>query len=127
MMRAITGLTAAYLIVLAIVMFQLSPAGSRTSGIAIGEAMFASPIIISYVVSILVNSVEDRRVMLVFDVLFSVFAAVIFVTTFAREGDAQYQLALFIIPLIGLPTVAIAGMISIFGHIEKRRLSKRNS
>ena len=127
MLRAITGLTAAYVIVLAIVMFQLSDAGSRASGIGFGEAMFASPMIVAYVVSLFVKSAEDRRVMFVFEVIFSVFSAVIFWSTFARESDAQYQLALFIIPLIGLPSVAIAGMIAMFGHRERQRRDKRGS
>jgi hypothetical protein len=36
----------------------------------------------------------------------------VFYSTFAVEHDAQYQLALFFIPLIGFPTVAIAGAIA---------------
>jgi len=126
-MRAITGLAAAYIVVLAFVMFQLCGVGSRASGIAFGEALFASPVIIAYIVALSIKSAEDRRVMLVFEVMFSVFSAIIFWSTFAREGDAQYQLALFIIPSIGLPGVVIAGMIAMFGHKEKRRLDKGRS
>ena len=112
---------------MAIVLFRLSGAGSWISGIAFAEALFASPIIIAYLVSIFLKYKEDLRVMLAFEMLFCLFSAATFCVTFTGEHDARYQLALFIIPLVGLPAVAIAGLIAIFGHIEKRRLDKRGS
>jgi len=38
----------------------------------------------------------------------------VFVRTFTGEHDAQYQLAVLVIPLIGFPTVVIAGVIAAF-------------
>ena len=36
----------------------------------------------------------------------------VFVRTFTEEHDAQYQLAVLVIPLIGFPAVVIAGVIA---------------
>ena len=112
MMRAITTLTAGYMLIMAAAMFYTSDAGAKLSGIAIGEVAFSSPMIISYVLSLFLKSFEARCVMLVFGAIFSIFALFMFYSTFVGEHDAQYQLALLLIPFVGFPAVAIAGVIA---------------
>jgi len=114
MMRAITGLTAAYIIIMAAAMFHSSDPGSKINGIVFGEVLFSSPIIISYVLSLFLKRFEARGVMLLFGVGFSVFSLFVFYSTFAGEHDAQYQLELLLIPAAGFPAVAIAGAIAAF-------------
>lgn len=111
-MRAILGLTAAYVLILAVMMFNLSSVGSGISNIIFGEALFALPMMAACVVAAFLKRAEGRRVMFVFQIAYSILSVAVFYSTFAVEHDAQYQLALFFIPLIGFPTVAIAGAIA---------------
>jgi hypothetical protein len=119
-MRAITGLTAAYIIIMATTMFYSYDPGSKISGIIFGEALFSSPIIISCILSLFLKRFEARGVMLLFGVGFSIFSLSVFYSTFAGERDAQYQLTLLLIPAVGFPAVAIAGAIAAFWNWGRR-------
>ena len=112
MARISAGLTAAFVLIIAVVMSLVSDAGSRVSGVFFGEALFAAPMIIAYLLMRWIVSDDAHRVILVFQFGFFVFVSVIFYLTFTGDHDAQYQLALLLIPLFGFPSVAIAGVIA---------------
>lgn len=111
-MRAIVGLAAAYVLIVAVVLFYTSDAGSKADGVLFGEAFFAAPMMIAYALARWMIGVEARRVILGFEVGFSVLTLAIFYLTFSGEHDAQYQLALLLIPLFGFPSVVVAGLIA---------------
>ncbi|MDR3572197.1 MAG: hypothetical protein P4L81_08525 [Candidatus Pacebacteria bacterium] len=83
------------------------------------EAAFALPMIIAFFLALIFRGVEARRSLLFFEIGFSIFSILVFVRTFTGEHDAQYQLAVLVIPLIGFPAVVIAGVIAAFS--PKRR------
>jgi len=70
--------------------------------------------IIAFLLALIFHDSEARRSFLVFEIGFSIFSLLVFVRTFTGEHDAQYQLAVLVIPLIGFPTVVIAGVIAAF-------------
>lgn len=108
-MRAITGLTAAYVIALAAVM---TSSGESANAVLIDEVVFASPMLIAYALSRWVVHAGGRIILLGFEILFSVFSFAVFYWTFTGEHDAQYQLALLAIPLLGFPTIVIVGAVA---------------
>jgi hypothetical protein len=112
-MKAIIGLTAAYAIAVAIVFagFVIS-SPSSISNIALAEAAFALLMMIACFLALIIRSVIARRVLLVFEIGFSILSLLILVSTFTGEHDAQYQLAVLAIPLMGFPAVAIPGVIA---------------
>jgi predicted N-acetyltransferase YhbS len=56
------------------------------------------------------DRLEARIILLGYGVGYSILTALTFYWTFGFEHDAQYQLMLFLIPMFGFPTVAIAGL-----------------
>jgi hypothetical protein len=110
-----TVLTAAYVVVMALV-FSTGSTNSTVEGVLFGEILFAGPMVIAYALSIWMRRVEAHRVLLAFQVGFSILTAIIYNWTFAGEHDAQYQLTLLFIPLIGFPAVAIAGLAAAFAR-----------
>ncbi len=119
-MRTIFGLTVACVLIMAATMAHISDAGAKMSGVAFGEALFSTPMIIACLLSLVMRRTEPRRVLLTFEIAFSILTLLVFVNTFAGEHDAQYQLALLFIPLIGFPGVVIAGVIAALLTSQRR-------
>lgn len=93
-------------------MFSAYDDGWRIGGIAFGEVLFAAPMMIAYGLSKLRTSDGARQVLLGYEISYSLLALIVLWTTFTGEHDAQHQLTLFLIPLIGFPSVAIAGLVA---------------
>jgi hypothetical protein len=110
MMRAIIGLTTAYVLVIAFGFDRASGISQMLST----QALFSVPMAIACIESVFLKRAESRRVMLVFQIVYSIISAAVIYRTFAGERDAQYQLNLLLIPLIGFPSVLIAGLIAAF-------------
>ncbi len=114
-MRAVTGLTTAYVFVIAIVFSVfITSSGSTISNVAFAETAFALPMIIAFFLASIFRGARSRRSLLYFAIGFSIFSLLVFVRTFTGKHDAQYQLAVLAIPLIGFPAVVIAGVIAAF-------------
>lgn len=114
MMRAIAVLTAAYILIMAAAMSYLSDPGERISGMIFGETVFASPMIVACLLAKVVKRVDAREILLLFGIAYLILTVIVFVDTFTGEKDAQYQLALILIPLVGIPALAVAAVIAIF-------------
>jgi len=93
-------------------MFRGYDDGWRIDGIIFGEVLFATPMMIAYGLSRLRTSEGARQVLLGYEIGYSLLTLIVFWTSFAGEHDAQYQLTLFLIPLIGFPSAAIAGLVA---------------
>jgi len=119
-MKAIIGLTAGYALAIAIAFSAFITSSEPTiSNVLFGEAAFALPMIISSILALVIRRVNAHRILLVFEIIFSILSVVIFVSTFIGEHDAQYQLALLFLPLIGFPAVVIAGAMAASTAKEK--------
>lgn len=66
-----------------------------------GEALFAGPMIIGSGLSVLMRRVEARGAIVGCQLAYILITLVTFHSTFSGEQDAQYQLELLLIPLIG--------------------------
>ena len=109
MMWAIVGLTVTYMLALG---FAL-----RVSSIPdfLGiECMFAGPMIIACVLAMVMTRPKARRVILGFQVAYIFATLIIFISTFSGERDAQYQLQLLLVPLVGFLGVTVTGVIAAF-------------
>ena len=111
MMWATVGITAAYALTLALVFYPTS-APSRAEGLLILEGLFAGPMMIACVLSILMTRAQARRVIIGFQVTYILLTLITFYSTFTGEQDAQYQLRLLFIPLLGFPGVVAAGVMA---------------
>ena len=109
MMWAILGLTAAYMLTL---MFSFSV--SSALDFLLMECMFAGPMIIACVLAMVMTRVEARRVILGFQVAYILATLLISISTFSGERDAQYQLQLLLVPLVGFLGVTVAGVLAAF-------------
>jgi hypothetical protein len=109
---AIAALTFAYALVMAAIAFYTFDASWKVAGLLFDESFFWGPMLIAYGLSRWRVSDTARRVLLGFQVGYSILTFIIFWTTFTGENDAQYQLALLFIPLFGFPSVVIAGLIA---------------
>jgi ABC-type cobalamin transport system permease subunit len=107
MMWLSLGLTAAYALVTA---YLLCPPASEGQDLLMGQGLFTGPMIVSAVLSMLMRRVEARRTLLRFGIAYSIMTAGMFSWTFGFEHDAQYQLTLLLIPVLGYPAVAVAGL-----------------
>ena len=108
-MWAILGLTAAYMLTL-VFAFSVS---SALEFLAM-ECMFAGPMIIACVLAMVMTRVEARRVILGFQVAYILATLMISISTFSGERDAQYQLQLLLVPLVGFLGVTVAGVLAAF-------------
>jgi hypothetical protein len=108
MMWLTVGLTAAYALFSALTLPANSP--SKVDALLFWEGFFAGPMMIACVLSILMSRIEARIILLGFAVGYSILTALVFYWTFGFEHDAQYQLMLFLIPILGFPAVAILGL-----------------
>ena len=111
MMWATIGLTVAYALFFAVTLPANSP--SKIDALLFWEGLFAGPIMIACIGSILMARVEARIILLGFAVGYSILTAIIFYWTFGFEHDAQYQLMLFLIPILGFPSVAVLGLAAV--------------
>ena len=66
--------------------------------------------LIAAVLSLLLSRRAARMGLLVFALGYSALTAIVWYSTFSGEHDAQYQLALLVIPMIGFPCVAVVGL-----------------
>ena len=108
-MWAILGLTAAYMLTL---MFAILP--SSASELLVLECIFAGPMMIACVLAMVMARPEARRVILGFQVAYIFATLIIFISTFSGERDAQYQLQLLLVPLVGFVGVTVAGVLAAF-------------
>lgn len=120
LMRVLTGVTVAYVLIIAVMFaFYISGGGTKAEEVLFAEAVFASPVMIAYALSIWLNSVQARRVLLGFEVAFALFALLTFYQTFLNQEEAQYQLLLLQIPMLGFPALVIAGLVAaVFGRAK---------
>src|SRR2546428_597079 len=96
MLWATLGLAAAYASFIA-----LSPRLPSESDewllLLFGEGLFAGPMLIAAVLSLLLSRRAARMGLLVFALGYSALTAIVWYSTFSGEHDAQYQLALLVI------------------------------
>jgi len=112
MMWLIVGLTAAYALFFALTLPAGSP--SKVDALLFWEGLFAGPMMIGCVLSMLMARIQARLVLSGFAVAYSALTALIFYWTFGFEHDAGYQLALLLIPPIGYLGVVAAGLSAAF-------------
>jgi hypothetical protein len=104
-------LTAAYALFFAVML----PAGSpKVDALVFWEGMFAGPMMIAGVLSILQARVQARVILLGFAVAYSILTALTFYSVFGFEHDAGYQLELLLIPPIGWLGIVAAGLSAAF-------------
>lgn len=121
MKRAIAGITVAYIIVMAAIMLSLSDTSTAVFAILVGEAVFASPIMIAYALSRWLVSFEARLILLIYQALYSLLTIFIFYSTFAGEpADAQYQLAILWIPIVGFPALVLTGLLASLTLLKRK-------
>lgn len=106
---AIVGLTVAYMLALGFA-FRIS---SIPDFLGL-ECMFAGPMIIACVLAMVMTRPKARRVILGFQVAYIFATLIISISTFSGERDAQYQLQLLLIPLLGFLGVTVAGVLAAF-------------
>ena len=105
------GLAAAYALFFALTLPANSP--SKVDALLFWEGYFASPMMIAAFLSMLIARLEGRIILLGFAVGYSILTALVFYLTFGFEHDAQYQLMLFLIPILGFPCVAVLGLAAV--------------
>ena len=103
--RLTVALAAAYTLTIAL---ALRP--SDASGLLFSEGLFAGPVILACLLSTLLVRLRARIILLGFAVGYSILSAIIFYWTFGFEHDAQYQLILLLIPMLGFPSLVVAGL-----------------
>jgi len=122
MLWVTAALTAAY--VFAIALFVYTSGGDpsfRLDTLGFAEALFSTPLLIACGLAIWLDNVQARRTFVGFAVGYILYSLDIFHLTFTGEHDAQYQLLLFQIPLIGFPALLIVGVIAgLFGRAPRR-------
>jgi hypothetical protein len=112
------GLTVAYVLFFAVTLPEDSP--SKMDALLFWEANFAGPMIIACALSIVIARLEARITFLGFAAGYSILTALTFYWTFGFEHDAQYQLMLFLIPLLGFPIVAVLGLAVVVGLVAEK-------
>jgi peptidoglycan/LPS O-acetylase OafA/YrhL len=114
MLWATIGLTVAYALYFAVTLpTNTSDAQFFWDALFFWEGLFGGPMAIACILSIFLARVEARIILLGFAVGYSILTALIFYWTFGFEHDAQYQLMLFLIPILGFPSVAVLGLAAI--------------
>lgn len=113
MMWASIALTATYVLAMAL-LDHLPAADLRTEVelLLFGEALFAGPMIIASGLSILMRRVEARRAIVVFQLAYILITLTTFHSTFSGEHDAQYQLELLLIPVLGYGAILFAAVLA---------------
>ena len=106
------GLTAAYALFFAVTLPDESQ--SKFDALFFCEGLFAGPMMIACVLSIVMARLEARIALLGFAVGYSILTALIFYWTFSFEHDAGYQLMLLCIPPIGYLGIVAVGLSAAF-------------
>ena len=120
MMWLTLGLTAAYVLFFAVTLPEDSL--SKLDALLFWEGVFAGPMMISAALSIAIARIEARITFLGFAAGYAILTAATFYWTFGFEHDAQYQLTLFLIPVLGFPFIAVLGLAVVLGMaLEKIR------
>lgn len=128
-MRAIIGLTAGYMLLLALAFFVLH-GGHLTEkivGSVTSSLVFGFPVLIAFGLATLSKRDDVRRALLIFEIIFLLFTTYIFYQTFSSEHDAQYQLALLLIPLVGFIAMALVSIIIIATFLRERLKGRPNT
>ena len=111
------ALTAAYVLAMALLPHLPAPdLRTEVEMLLLGEALFAGPMFLAGILSMLMRQVEARRAIFQFQVGYIFITLAIYYLTFTGEHDAQYQLALLFIPLVGFPWVVLVGLIAAFNR-----------
>lgn len=111
-MRATTGITVGYVILVAALMMYGSEAGSRVSGVFLGEIFFSSPMLAGWLVARMIKRPNSRSIMLVFLIGYALVSALTYYGILTGEHDAQWQLSFFLIPMAGFAAVVIFGAVA---------------
>jgi hypothetical protein len=115
---AIVGLTAAYVLALAVWSYEPE---MGVGSVLIGEGLFGVPMIIACGLSLWLDSVGARRTLLTFVIFYVLFSFATYYSVFTGEEDAQYQLLLLQVPVIGFPLLVVAGVAAgSFGRASRR-------
>jgi uncharacterized membrane protein len=102
------ALTVAYALFVAITTSSDSP--SLFAQMLFSEILFTGPIIIGCIMSIASSREKFRITLLYFSIAYFLFSALLLLWTFGFEHDAQYQLAMLLLPLFGFPSVFVVGL-----------------
>src|SRR4051812_38688161 len=114
-LRVTIALTVASFLAMALFVYTSGGDPSfRVEELGFFEALFGTPLLIACGLTLWLDSVQARRIFLGFAVGYSIFTLDVFCSTFTGEHDAQYQLLLFQIPIIGFPALLIVGVIAGF-------------
>ncbi len=113
MMRALaTALIALYALTVVTVFGQ---SGATNPGpLFFGFALFTSPLLLLGLLAAFLRSSVARRLLSGFSITFCILALAMFAWTFGSEHDGLYQLALLLIPAVGIPSAIIVGMIATY-------------
>jgi hypothetical protein len=121
MMWASIALTAAYVLAMALLPHLPEPdVRTEVEMLLLGEALVAGPMIIAGGLSILIRRVEARRLIVGFQVANILITLTIFHSTFSGEHDAQYQLELLLIPVIGYGGILFAALLVAAAWLSSR-------
>ena len=107
------GLAMACALVVGIAFYPPSDLPRKAEWILLAEALFAGPMIIASMLSLFIRRLEARRVFAGFQIGYIVMALVTYGSTFTGEHDAQYQLALLGIPILGYLGILVAGIVAV--------------
>ena len=113
MMWVSVALTAAYVLAMALLNGLPAPdLRSEVEQLLMVEAAFAGPMVIACVLSVLMHRVEARRMIVGLQVAYIFITLTTFHSTFTGEHDAQYQLELLLIPLLGYGAILFAAVLA---------------
>jgi hypothetical protein len=105
-------LTAAYSVAMALLPHLPEPdLQTEVEDLVLFEALFAGPMLIGSGLSVLMRRIEARRLIIGLQTTYIVITFMTFQSTFSGEGDAQYQLELLLIPLIGYGGLLLAAVL----------------
>lgn len=103
--RLTVALAAFYALTIALV---LRP--SDALELLLSEGLFAGPVILASFLSAWLVRLRARIILLGFALGYSILSVTVFYWTFGFEHDAQYQLMLLLIPMLGFPSLVVAGL-----------------
>jgi hypothetical protein len=113
MMWASIALAAAYVLAMALLPHLPEPdLRTKVEMLLLGEALFVGPMIIAGVLSTLMRRVEARRMIVGLQIAYILITLTTFHSTFTGEHDAQYQLELSLIPVLGYGAILFAAVLA---------------
>lgn len=121
MMWVSIALTAAYVLAVALLPHLPDPdLRAEVETLLFGEALFAGPMIIAGVLSILMSRVEPRRMIVGLQAAYILITLITFHSTFTGEHDAQFQLELLLIPVLGYGAMLLAAVLAVIIWLRSR-------